>query len=275
MKSGSSTRQIGEDLKISHERVRQIYKIYCQTGEIPKIQRVGRPKEFLTETDINLIITSFLKYRVSASILRKIIKHENDISINHNKIHEILLKNNMAKIEPNRSRKRKPWIRYEREQSLSAVHIDWMYDEKIGKNIVAVIDDASRMILAYGEFKSASVKNTILVLKEALKYGKIREVITDRESQFTANKTDKKGNFNSKFAEFCKVNGIKQILCRVKHPQSNGKIERWFGLYRQKRDLFPNLKEFVYWYNYVKPHLSLNFDELETPVQAFRRKFNN
>jgi len=133
--------------------------------------------------------------------------------------------------------------------SLSAAHIDWLYDEKIGKHIVAVIGDASRKILSYGEFDYTTVENTILVLKEALKHGKIREVITNRDSQFTSNKFDKKGNHKSKFVVFCKLNGIKQILCRVKHPQGNGKIERWFGLYRQKRYMFANQQEFVYWYN--------------------------
>ena len=275
MNAGMSTRGVAEELQISHERVRQIYIGYLKTGEIPELRSVGRPKKILTESEISLIIKSFLKYQISASLLSKMIYNEHRVKINHNKIHEILLKNNMAEKEPKRSRKRKPWIRYERQHSLTAVHMDWLYDEKIGKHIVAVIDDASRMILAYGEFEHATVENTILVLKKALQYGQIRQVITDRGSQFTANKFDKYGNHKSKFAEFCRANNIKQILCRVKHPQSNGKIERWFGLYRQKRERFASLQDFVYWYNHVKPHLSLNFDELETPVQAFRRKFKD
>ena len=44
--------------------------------------------------------------------------------------------------------------------------MDWMYDEQRGKNIIAVIDDASRMVLSYGEFDHATVENTILVLKK-------------------------------------------------------------------------------------------------------------
>lgn len=275
MKAGYSLRQVGEDIKISYERVRQIYKSYIETNIIPILRKAGRPKRLLTEYEINMIIESYIKHKSSASILSKIIKLEKGTKINHNKIHEILLANNMAVKDTKKSRKRKPWVRYEREHSLSAVHMDWMYDEKRGKYIIGVIDDASRKILAYGEFSSPTVENSILVLKEALKYGKIREVITDRGSQFTANKKDKKGEHKSKFAEFCKFMGIKQILCRVKHPQSNGKIERWFGLYRQKRDMFSNLQEFVHWYNHIKPHLSLNLDVLETPEMAFRRKFKD
>lgn len=273
IQTGKSLREVGKEIKISYERVRQIYKYYQENKMIPELKKVGRPKKLLSGYEINLVLESYSKHKSSASILNKIIKIEKGVSINHNKVHEILLENGMAIKEPKKSRQRKPWVRYERDHSLSAVHMDWMYDEKRGKNIIAVIDDASRKILSYGEFNRATVENTILVLKEALKYGEIREVITDRGSQFTANKTDKKGNHKSKFAIFCKENGIKQILCRVKHPQSNGKIERWFGLYRQKRDMFGNLSEFVYWYNHIKPHLSLNMEILETPEMAFRRKF--
>ena len=275
MNKGISGYSIAEDLRLSPERVYQIYREYLETGEIPVLKPQGRPRKNLTETEINLIITSFTKYNLSASLLSKIIYKEHLVKINHNKIHVILLENNMAKKEPKKSRKRKPWIRYERKHSLTAIHMDWMYDEQRGKQIIAVIDDASRMILSYGEFDQATVENTILILKKALKYGKIKQVITDRGTQFTSNKLDKKGEHKSKFKEFCDSKGIKQILCRVKHPQSNGKIERWFGLYRQKRNMYGSLQDFVYWYNHIKPHLSLNFEELETPVQAFRRKFRD
>lgn len=275
MNQGVSGYRVAEDMKISYERVYQIYREYLKTGKIPELKQQGRPRKQLTETKINLILNSFLEYNLSASLLTRIINKNHGVKINHNKIHEILLENNMAKKDLKKSRRRKQWIRYERKHSLSAVHMDWLYDEQRGKNIIAVIDDASRMILAYGEFDHATVENTIVVLKKALKYGKIREVITDRGTQFTSNKTDNKGEHKSQFAEFCKSQEIKQILCRVKHPQSNGKIERWFGLYRQKRHMYNSLQDFVYWYNQIKPHLSLNFDELETPIQAFRRKFKS
>ena len=121
MSSGMSTREIGKEINVSHERVRQIYKVYLKTREIPKLNTVGRPRKQLTETEVNLIITSFAKYKVSASWLRKIIKHRSGISINHNKIHEILLENNMAKKTEKKIRK-KLWVRYERDHSLTAVH---------------------------------------------------------------------------------------------------------------------------------------------------------
>jgi transposase InsO family protein len=56
------------------------------------------------------------------------------------------------------------------------------------------------------------------------------------------------------------------LICR---PQTNGKIERWFGLLEQELKLFPSIGEFVLWYNTLKHQMRLNLDEYETPEQAF------
>ena len=95
------------------------------------------------------------------------------------------------------------------------------------------------------------------------------QILTDHGTQFVAAKSREKAKH--KFKEFLKENGVRHILARINHPQTNGKIERFFGLMEQKLHLFDSV-EFIYWYNYVKPHMSLNFDELETPYQAFLRK---
>ena len=34
------------------------------------------------------------------------------------------------------------------------------------------------------------------------------------------------------------------------------------------------MEEFVIWYNTKRPHMSLNWDQLETPVQAFYKKID-
>jgi putative transposase len=65
---------------------------------------------------------------------------------------------------------------------------------------------------------------------------------------------------------------IKPILCKVRHPRSNGKIEKWFQAYDRHREAYKTKEEFLFWYNDLKPHKALNFDKLETPSQAFIRK---
>jgi transposase InsO family protein len=66
--------------------------------------------------------------------------------------------------------------------------------------------------------------------------------------------------------------GITHTLCRVNHPQTNRKLERFYGVYEQKRHQFKTIDEYVHWHNEIKPHMSLNLGALETPIQAFHRK---
>jgi len=168
-----------------------------------------------------------------------------------------------------KKKKRREWVRYERKHSMSLWQGDW---KRLGEKwIIAFMDDASRFITCYGVFDSATTENTIKVLKKGFaEYGIPDEILTNHGTQFVAAKS--RENAKHKFKEFLKENGVRHILARINHPQTNGKIERFFGLMEQKLHLFDSVEEFIYWYNYVKPHMSLNFDELETPYQAFLRK---
>lgn len=163
--------------------------------------------------------------------------------------------------------RKKEWIRYQRRHSLTAVHIDWHFCRTTRVWIFAVVDDASRKLLALIECTSPTTDESIRGMKTAMKYGKIKQCISDHGSQFTSNLDGK-----SRFKDFLKENNIKQILCKIKHPQSNGKIEKWFGIYDKHRHAFNSIKEFLRWYNDIRPHRSLRFEALETPNQAFLRK---
>lgn len=255
--------QLSRQYGVSISRIYQLKRKATISGIFPEIGvNVGRPRKPLREHEMNSICECYKEFKLSASILRPIIKAKYGIDINHNRIHQILSESGFVKQMEKKIRK-KPWVRYERDHSLTAVHMDWLEDRERGVWVCAVLDDASRMVLAHGEFDNATAENTVRLLKKALDYGQIKELITDQGTQFTSELLE----------QFCEANNIKQIFGRINHPQTNGKIERWFGLYRQKRHMFPSLKDFVYWYNHVKPHLSLNFEELETPVLAFRRKY--
>lgn len=98
----------------------------------------------------------------------------------------------MAKEDKKKKKRRKPWIRYERKHSLTAVHLDWHSSKVDGKEVCIVLDDSSRRILAGGEFDSATAQTSIDLIKEVLRmFGDIRkveQVITDHGSQFYANK---------------------------------------------------------------------------------------
>ena len=263
---GWTTYQARKIAGVSIRRVNQVWNEYQLTNQVPDIgKNNGRPSKPFEKWEIDMVKQTYQKYRVSADTLERVIRRDFEKHIGHNRIHKILLSLGFAKKKSKKDIRKKNWIRYERRHSLTAVHIDWHLG---GKNYVfAVIDDASRKMLALLECESATTDYSIRGMELALQQGKIRQCISDHGAQFISNVDG-----DSRFKAFLVQNGIKQILCRVKHPQSNGKVEKWFECYDKHRLAFATKEEFVVWYNEIRPHRALNFEVLETPAQAFIRK---
>ena len=135
---------------------------------------------------------------------------------------------------------------YERKYSNALWHIDYtmLHD---GLWLLLVIDDHSRFIVAFKLMKTPNVKAPLNTLKQAFeKYGVPREIITDYGSRFYA----VRGGVST-FDIFCLQNEIKHILERVKHPETNGKVER----------KMKEVKEFLASINYTPANMSA--DELK------------
>ena len=263
---GHTTYQARKIAGISIRRVNQVWNLYRQTGRLPEIgKRVGRPAKPIEDWEIAMVKEMYTKYRVSASTLEPIIARDFGKHIPHNRIHTILLQAGLAQRFKKVVRKKK-WIRYERKHSLTAVHIDWHQRGEDGIWVFKVEDDASRALLAMVECASPTAEASIEGMEIAMRYGKIRQCISDHGTQFTSH------NGDSRFRVFLDAHHIQQILCRIKHPQSNGKVERMFWTYEKHRDSFPDPEAYRNWYNHIRPHRSLAFERLETPWQAFQRK---
>ena len=265
---GWTTYQARKIAGISKRRVNQVWKEYQESGQIPELgKRNCRPVKPVEKWEVRLVKKAYKKYRVSASTLEKCIERDYGKHVPHNKVHKIMLQLGLAKAKSKRDVRKKNWIRYERRHSLTAVHLDWYYDSIKEQWVLPVIDDASRMMLSLVETKHATTEASIQAMQEALLHGKILQCITDHGTQFIKDESKR-----SRFAEFLEKQEIQHILCRIKHPQSNGKSEIINKLYHKHRQSFPNKEAFMKWYNEVRPHRSLRFDVLETPAQAFLRK---
>jgi putative transposase len=70
----------------------------------------------------------------------------------------------------------------------------------------------------------------------------------------------------TKFAVLLLRNHIRQILGRVSHPQTNGKIEKLFDEFERKVKFFNSVEEWVNWYNVIRPHGALS---LSTSCRAY------
>ena len=73
----------------------------------------------------------------------------------------------MTAKDPSKSVRCRPWVRYEREHSFSAVHMDKYLCSDSVTWVCAVLYDASRMILSGGAFSAATAENSINLLRES------------------------------------------------------------------------------------------------------------
>jgi putative transposase len=267
LNNGKTVYQARKIANVSVRRIYQVKEAFDKTGIIPDIgAKNGRPTRPFDNWEIEIVKKAFNKYRVSADTLERLIDRDYKKHIGHNRINKILIYLGYAKRKNFKDIRKKNWKRYERRHSLTAVHIDWHYYRGIW--VFSVIDDASRKILALVESNRETTDNSILGMEIALKHGQIKQCISDHGSTFTSNFIDAK----SRFREYLISKEIKPILCKIRHPRSNGKIEKWFQVYDRNRKAYKTIEDFLFWYNDLKPHKALNFDELETPSQAFIRK---
>jgi transposase InsO family protein len=205
--------------RVSHRRVEQIWQAYKHTGVLPTLKTPGKPKGAPVRLhDAALVLKVYDQLKVNALTLEHVLRDVYQVELPHNRIHMILKEAGRAMPQQSKQKRRK-WVRYEQEHSMSLWHMDWKQLSD-GRWWIAAMDDASRLIMNYGVFQDPTAENTIQVLKHAIaKYGCPREVLTDRGSQFYANESERREKGISQFEAFLAKNGIKHILCRVNHPQ--------------------------------------------------------
>lgn len=125
--------------------------------------------------------------------------------------------------------------------------------------LVAFMDDHSRYLVGYGLHASASTALVLEVVRAAIaNYGPPEEILTDNGPQYVT------WRGKSQFSREMEQQGIKQIVARPRHPQTLGKIERFWGtLWREclQRAVFLDLEDarkriglFIDHYNFQRPH---------------------
>ena len=236
----------------------------------PEFKKCGRKPKPVPDTERKLVIETYKEYLVSATMIERILD-EKGIHIGHNKIHRVMLEEKLAKHEDNKQKRRK-YKGYQRKHSNSLWHTDWFQFK--GKWHIIFEDDASRFITGSGEFPNRSSKNAWKVFKQGLKYGVPKQLHSDNDSTFKANKQDEKNKAECEYQKKIRKAGVKQIFARPAHPRSNGKNEKLNGTIKRLMKKCLSFNDAVKHYNFKKPHWALDTPEgkLRTPYQAFLDK---
>ncbi len=262
--------RIAKTQDVTPQWTRELYQRFRETSQYPYPKKPGRKPSPISLEEKQIVLEVYRSHPLAAITLEKILA-EQSIHIGHNRIHRILKEEGLAKDEPHKQRRRS-YVRYERRFSNGLWHADWF--EKQNQQIILFEDDASRFITGCGMFRNATSGNAISVFTQAIQtYGVPRQVMTDHGVQFTSlprcTCTSPKIN---EFQQVLKQHGVLHIKARVKHPQSNGKVERVGQTIEQLCKHFSSWEEAVLYYNFKRPHSSLENGRLRTPYQAFLEK---
>jgi putative transposase len=269
--TGALNSEIARAMGVSERRVQRLWSVYRATGEVPSLKRPGRKRVEASDEERRIIGEAYARYEVNALTLERAIEVDYGTHIPHNRIHAVLKTMGLARDEP-RKQVRKKWIRYERKYSNSLWHTDWTLIEGMGW-LIAYLDDASRFVVGYGLFPEATSEHAVEVLKEAVKrHGKPASMLTDRGVQFYAVEAGDRLRGLTAFEKYLIENEVRHVLGRVSHPQTNGKVERFFRTVKDKLGRFESVDELMEWYNMRRPHMSLDLDTIETPYRAYARK---
>ena len=187
------------------------------------------------------------------------------VSIGHMTVYRILCRSNLNK-PLQKPRVKRSYIRWERKHSNSL----WQCDLKLVESrwLITILDDHSRFVTASQIFNMGTAENAIQILDRAIhEYSKPKQILTDHGSQFYSVR-----HGESTFTQFCSGNGITHILGGIGKPTTLGKIERWFRTYDQEHAKFPLHRKFIQYYNYERPHMSLNY---KTPAEVYYKDVPN
>ena len=180
--------------------------------------------------------------------------------------------------------KREEWIeRYEKEMAGELVHIDvhkrknikWENPKK-KKYIAWVIDDATRM--KYGEeLPNKKAKTLAWFIKRAYKWFQaqwvtIKKLLSDNGLEFTTHHIHSRPKHS--FEMMLKKLNIVHKYTRVRRPQTNGKIERFWRIFEEQffqkytfssnKDFNMKFKDWLVFYNTKRKHWWIQF---MTPMQ--------
>ena len=275
-KKGIASSQIAKDLGITARHVRRLWARF-QTIGTTRV-KMGRSYNLITSAQIRLVTNAHQDDPVGVLRTARRLRSSHDIS--YRTVYRIMKKNGMIISSAAKSKKRK-YVRFERKYSNAMWHVDWhtMKDPRFkGLNLVTYLDDASRCITGAALFEHATSENAVMTLRLAIKrFGAPASVLSDNGSCFVGQNGRKKAKERGTwrptlFEEELLARDIILINSRPYHPQTNGKLERFHRSIEDEIWHYEDLRKYIDYYNERRLHFSLDIENCETPLMAFRNK---
>ncbi len=153
-------------------------------------------------------------------------------------------------------------------------HCDWhtIKNKRYkSQNIIVFLDDCTRKIMGHS-IGAMTTKNSILALYNSIsENGVIPYCLnSDRGTQFFPNKRNKENKASHKFQIELEELGIFFSPSKKRHPQTNGKNEKWFDIFEKEFDeRFDSISQFIDWYNQKRLSEALDY---KTPNESYENR---
>jgi len=267
-RTGRSATSIARIQKISRRMIYKLSAKYKKEGkEAYKAKKAGRPKIKLNPAFVKKVVEIRKETDYGSEKIHFVLKQKG-FSVSQHITQRILNEQDLTNPCPKRRGQRK-YIRYQWSISNYMWHTDW--SQYKAKWYCVFIDDRSRKIMSAGKFGNATEQNTIFLLYQAILVNEVTPLIilSDKGTQFYNSKKNKKGEKTpSLFEQELDELGIDFWTSRRNHPQTNGKMEKWFDTMKKRFKKHPdeNLQDFVKWYNEERIHHALDY---KTPEEVY------
>ncbi len=251
-------------------KIEQKYKKWGEEGL--KDHKSGRLFEPLSPKFYNLVIQEWKEYKCGARKLYAILK-KRGFKVSLRKISQVLIEEGFQKPFPKRRKPRK-YKRYEWPLPNYMWHTDWHVikaQKHRGENIIVYLDDCSRKAMGYC-LGAANTRNSLFALYSAIAENLVTPFIlnSDRGSQFLASKKDKKNKVIHQFQQALEELGIVFVPSKRRHPQTNGKMEKFFHILDIEFDeRFETIEDFFEYYNNKRPSEAVDY---MTPNEAYKKR---
>lgn len=268
---------------------RTIYRWLSDSNKKNLLDQQERPKKQIRSRkyplEIFIRITELkteLPQRTAPIILRLLKKEFSDTTLSLSTIYKYFHEQGLS--YKNRTQ-RKGYIKFERTKPNDLWQIDIAGVQTVGHleklYLIALLDDNSRFIVAAEYFKDQKGLNVIKIIRDAvLAYGRPNQILADNGTQFR----NLIGELGTRYTRLLENLDIKPIFAKPNHPQTKGKLERWFGTVKQMflgearfevkmkpeftlTEFNQMFRNWVDWYNTKKPHRSLPGNS--TPSKRF------
>ena len=259
----SSMSEVADLKKIPKQTLSRWIQKYHKFGEIGLENKKPGVKERRINPKFEKIILEEWENRKRSSHKLWITMKKKGYDVSERQIQKIFKKHKL-KMSLRRRPSQIKFVKYEWPRPNMLWHTDWTLCPFTGLYLIAFLDDCTRLILHAEYFDSASTENTLIAFEKAIKKFRIPDaVLTDNGAQF---------HVHGDFGKFCNENKIHHILGRVHHPQTNGKIERWFGTYKKEfKEGEDTLESFVKYYNEERIHQGIHY---QTPLEKYECLIN-